>query len=335
MVFLMIRKVNSYQLSFPAFAKYAWFVLIYNLGVILWGAYVRASGSGAGCGSHWPSCNGEIIPRSPAVETIVEFSHRLSSGVALLLIIGMFLWAYRSYPKKHIARLGATFSFAFIITEALVGAGLVLFQWVADDASVGRAVSVAIHLANTFLLLAALTLTAWWASGGQQPILRGRSAASWALGLGFSGVLLLGVTGAVTALGDTLFPAGTLTEGIQQDFAPTAHFLIRLRFWHPVIALVVGFYVLFVAGYLWLMEEDRWIKLFAAIQVILFIFQLGAGLVNLVLLAPIWMQLVHLLLADLVWINLVLLSAVTLSRFESKIAAEEQIAGADYGKAGI
>ncbi|MFN8454080.1 MAG: COX15/CtaA family protein [Anaerolineae bacterium] len=71
------------------FAKYVWTVLAYNLAVILWGAFVRASGSGAGCGSHWPLCNGEVIPRTPQMETLVEFTHRLTSGLALLLVIGL------------------------------------------------------------------------------------------------------------------------------------------------------------------------------------------------------------------------------------------------------
>lgn len=331
----MMQNNNPSHLSFPPIARYAWFVLVYNLGVILWGAYVRATGSGAGCGSHWPSCNGELIPRAPALETVIEFTHRLSSGVALLFVIGLFYWVYRSYSKGHIVRLGATLSLVFIITEALVGAGLVLFEWVADDVSTGRAITIAIHLVNTFLLLAALTLTAWWASGGREIELSEKRSTSWALGAGFAGVLILGVTGAITALGDTLFPAGSLVEGFQQDFAPAAHFLVRLRVWHPIVAIVVGFYVLFVAGYLGFTSDDRWVKRLAAIQAGLFITQLGAGLINLLLLAPVWMQILHLLLADLVWISLVLLAAATLSREKMRVAEEEMVLGGDYGKVGI
>ena len=117
------------------FAKYAWFVLIFNLGVILWGAYVRATGSGAGCGSHWPLCNGEVIPRTGQIETLVEFTHRLSSGAAFLLVVGMLVWAWRIFPRRHRVRAAAIFSMIFMITEAFVGAGLVLFELVADNAS--------------------------------------------------------------------------------------------------------------------------------------------------------------------------------------------------------
>ena len=148
------------------YAKYAWGVLAYNLLVILWGAYVRATGSGAGCGSHWLLCNGEVIPRAPGMETMIKLTHRLTSGLAFLLVLGMLVWALSAYSRGHSVRRGAWLSTFFILTEALVGAGLVLFEWVADDVSTGRVISMAVHLINTFLLLACLALTAWWASGG-------------------------------------------------------------------------------------------------------------------------------------------------------------------------
>lgn len=291
------------------FAAYCWAVLAYNLGIILWGAYVRASGSGAGCGSHWPLCNGEIIPRNPQIETVIEFTHRLSSGFALILIAVMFVWAFRAYPKGHTVRLGAALSSFFIITEALVGAGLVLFQLVADNASIARALFMAVHLANTFLLIGALTLTAWWASGGSTIRLRGQGSTLALLGAAIVGMLVLGVSGAVTALGDTLYPAASLAEGLRQDLSPTAHFLIRLRVLHPTIAIGMGLYLVFAASCVSVLRPDAQTKRFARSIVVLFFVQLGVGALNVVLLAPIWMQLVHLLLADFVWIALVLLSA--------------------------
>lgn len=309
------------------FAKFAWGVLVYNIGVILWGAFVRATGSGAGCGSHWPLCNGVVVPRSVQIETIIEFTHRLTSGVALLLVIGLLFWAFRAYPQGHIVRLGASLSLFFIITEALVGAGLVLFEWVAHDVSAGRVISMGVHLVNTFILLACLTLTAWWASGGERLQLRGQGTALWALGLGLLGVLVLGVTGAITALGDTLFPAASLSEGIRQDFASEAHFLVRVRIWHPIIAIMVGLYLIFVSGLLAMFRSNRSIKRFALALVVLFVVQLGAGLVNLLLLAPVWMQIVHLFLADAVWITLVLLAANTFAESEAASAVEATRSG--------
>jgi len=298
------------------FAKYAWGVLAFNLFVILWGAFVRASGSGAGCGSHWPLCNGEVIPRSPQLETIIEFTHRMTSGLSLLLVVGLLVWAFRAYPKGHSVRLGAVLAMIFMVTEALIGAVLVLFSWVAKNESTGRVISMAFHQANTFLLLASLTLAAWWASGGKPIRLKGQGIGLWALGLGLFGVLILGVSGAVNALGDTLFPAKSLAEGISQDFSPTAHFLIRLRVWHPIIAISVGLYLFFVCGLVGMFRPAPILRRFVGLLIAFVLLQLTAGLVNVLLLAPVWMQLVHLFLADMVWISLVLVTANTLTQEE-------------------
>lgn len=296
-------------MAFTRLAKYAWAVLLYNIAVILWGAYVRASGSGAGCGSHWPLCNGEVIPRAPQVETIIEFTHRAMSGLAFLLVVILAVWIFRTYPKRHILRLGAGFSLLFIITEALVGAGLVLFQWVAQDSSIGRAISIVVHLINTFMLLAFLALTAWWASGGRSVRLLARSSQFWIALIGLLGIIVLGASGALAALGDTLFPVGSLAEGIQQDFSPTAHFLVRLRLLHPSIAVLVSIYLIIMVGIITAQSREPWTRSFGRVLRILVVIQLGAGLLNVYLLAPVWMQIVHLLLADAVWIALILFFA--------------------------
>ena len=300
-------------MNLPRFARYAWGVLAYNIVVILWGAFVRATGSGAGCGSHWPLCNGQVVPRAPQVETLIEFSHRLTSGLAFLLVIALLVWAFRAYPKKHRVRWAASFSVLFIITEALVGAGLVIFGLVADNASMARAFSMAVHLLNTFLLLACLTLTAWWSSGGESVRLRGQGMRAVLLIIGLLGVLVLGVSGAVTALGDTLFPSASLVEGLSQDFSPTAHLLIRLRVFHPAIAICVALYLILVVIWLYSLRQNSITKRFSLLLVILLVIQLVAGVINIALLVPVWMQLVHLLLADLIWIALVLLTASALA----------------------
>lgn len=300
-------------MKFSAFAKYAWFVLAFNIGVILWGAYVRATGSGAGCGSHWPLCNGVVIPRSENIETLIEFTHRLSSGVAFLLVIGLLVWAWRAFPKGSFVRKGAAFSMVFMITEALVGAGLVLLELVAENDSIARAVSISIHLVNTFLLLACLTLTAWWSSGGKPIDLTGKTSYLWLLGLAFISMLVLGISGALTALGDTLFPVSSLTEGLIQDFSPSAHFLVRLRLLHPTIAVLVGVYLIVISGVIAFRQSSLNQKLLRRMLTLLVVLQLLAGLVNVYLLAPVWMQLVHLLLSDLIWITLVIFAVETLS----------------------
>jgi heme A synthase len=296
------------------FTRYAWFVLGFLILVILWGAVVRATGSGAGCGSHWPRCNGVVIPLDAEIETIIEFTHRVTSAFSGVLVLGMMVWAFRLFPKHHIVRKGAVLSTFFIITEGLVGAGLVLLELVGDNASLSRAIAMALHLVNTFFLLAVVALTAWWAGGGAPLRLRGQGKVGWLVAIGLILMLILGASGAVTALGDTLFPAGSLIEGISQDFLPTAHFLIRLRVYHPIIGIVTGIY-LFLAGTA--LERERpgvqTLILSRAVKFIV-VTQLIAGFVNLLLLAPVWMQIIHLLLADLLWIAVILLGAVALSQ---------------------
>jgi heme A synthase len=201
----------------------------------------------------------------------------------------------------------------FITTEALVGAGLVLFEWVAYDDSVGRAISIVVHLINTFLLLAFLALTSWWATGGKAVRLKGGGVLVWAILIGLVGTLFLGASGALTALGDTLFPVKSLAEGIQQDFSNTAHFLIRLRLLHPTIAAIVGLFLILLAGYIRIRRTDGMTRVLTLALMVLVLVQLAAGVVNVLLLVPVWMQIVHLLLADLVWIVLIFVSASALA----------------------
>lgn len=302
------------MVKLTAFAKYAWFVLVFNVGVILWGAYVRATGSGAGCGSHWPLCDGVVIPRAERIETLIEFTHRLSSGFALLLVLGLLIWALRIYSRGNIVRSGAIAAMVFMILEALIGAGLVLFELVAQDTSTARAISISIHLVNTFLLLACLALTAWWASGGVSSNLFNIGKVGWFLGIGIIGLLMLGISGALTALGDTLFPISSLEEGFRQDFSPTAHFLVRLRILHPSIAVATSVYLIIVVGWILWRGDDAVQRIIGRFLTFLIIGQLLAGLVNVLLLAPVWLQLVHLFLADTIWIILVLFTVRTFSQ---------------------
>ena len=292
-------------------ARFAWGVLAYNLAVILWGAYVRASGSGAGCGAHWPLCNGEVIPRSPTVATLIEFSHRLTSGVALLAVAALLVWTWRARPRAHPARRGAVLSLILILTEAAVGAGLVLFELVADNATMARALFMAAHLVNTFFLVAALALTAWWLGGGPPVALSARPGAAtvWAL-LGL-GLVLSGMSGAVAALGDTLYPASSHAEGLSQTLSPTSHVLLRLRALHPLIAVTAGAAVMIAAPRL-AAPGDPTAQRLGRATLLLAAAQLLGGLVNVLLLAPVWMQIVHLLVADLLWIAFVLLGAQAL-----------------------
>ena len=281
-----------------------WGVLILTEFVILWGAVVRATGSGAGCGANWPSCNGEIIPLGSSTETLIEFTHRATSGIALLAIVGLW-WVGRNVLEGLAAR-AARWSVVFIVVEAIIGAGLVLFEWTGTDESVARAVAIAVHLSNTLLLLGALTLTAYHANRSDQTATQLRTPAL--LKVALTAVLIVAAAGAVTALGDTLFPAETLTDGLRQDLSGSSSFLVNLRVIHPVLAVVVAGFVI------WVTQRFRKSAPGIATMVIAVVgLQVLAGFVNIALLAPVWMQVVHLLLADVLWVAMVLFT-VTVAR---------------------
>lgn len=295
------------------FSRFTLAVLGWILLTVLWGAYVRASGSGAGCGNHWPLCNGEVFPRPDRIQTVIEFTHRLLSAGALVLIGAMVVWGFRIHPKRSPVRIGLVASGIFIITEALLGASLVLFGWVTNNASVARAAAMSLHLVNTFLLVGSLALTAWWAAGGGAIHPGRRGPLRWLLLIGLLGVLLVGMSGAITALGDTIFPSGSLAEGLAQDVDPNAHFLIRLRSLHPLIAVAVGLYLIYLAVHARDLSTDPGSGRFGNLLIGLVLVQWCMGLLNLLLLVPIWTQLTHLLIADMVWISLVVFSASSLS----------------------
>src|SRR5262245_39640093 len=221
-----------------AFRKLAWSALALVVGVILWGAFVRASGSGAGCGSHWPLCDGAVVPRSSGAKTLIELTHRVTSGAAALVVLVQLVWSRRLFPRSHRVRRSVGWSCAFMLGEVLIGAGIVLLEYVADNASVGRAAWMAVHLVNTFLLIGAMTLTAHFAGGGAGFRLSGLKGTSlaWA---SLAATLFVGVSGAVAALGDTLFPSRDLAAGLTADLSPATHLLARLRVVHPFAAIAL------------------------------------------------------------------------------------------------
>ena len=303
------------EASRKRFAAYAWFVTALTLAVILWGAFVRASKSGDGCGAHWPLCNGSVLPDAQSAKTLVEFAHRATSGVAFLLVVGLCVWALRAFGRGHAVRWAAALSGLFIVTESLIGAGLVLLRLVGGNASVARAVYLSVHLVNTFLLVAALALTAWWAARGvaERPRLseffRGR------VGLALLGSLALGVSGAVAALGATLFSEGGGPSADVEGMSAAARLLFSLKNYrlHPALAVLVGGYLTYFALSTLKGGGDVWVRRWARSVVALVAVQFAAGLLNAALLAPVWLQIVHLLLADLLWLALVLLSAASLA----------------------
>ena len=297
--------------------RFGWAVVAYNILVILWGALVRATGSGAGCGNHWPLCNGQVLPLAPRIDTIIEFTHRMMVGGATFAVIGLLLWTFLGTARGSAARIGAAVSTILLVNEAILGALLVKLGYVTGNQSLGRVVVLSVHLSNTLLLLAALTLTALMLQSGiaWRSLSRARNPAAILLGL--LATLVVGVSGSLAALGDTLFPATSLRAAMAQDFAASSPWLLRVRWIHPASAVLAG---LFVA---WLLTRGWSAHRRAASWVAgLLVFQFALGLLDMLLLAPVWMQIVHLFGADLYWVALVVLAAAWLWRPGASSALE-------------
>lgn len=310
-----------------AFSRYAVFVLVWNLVVILWGVFLRASKSGDGCGQHWLTCQGEVIPSAPQLKTIIEYSHRATSTLAGLLVVCLAVWAYFRWRNDRVKSRRDVLFFAagslfFIVLEGLLGAGLVLTGNTAENLTPERPFWMAGHLINTFVLLTFLTLTARATSRAQKPSIRIAGRYMGILAGGAAAILVVGVTGSLAALASMIFPSGTLAEGVARDFSPTSNILLRLRLLHPIIAILASVTLIFITA--WLAKESRddaGVRRWANLVSMLVLVQVVFGAATLLMLAPIVMQLGHLLLADLICISYVMTAANFLDEAPSDVPA--------------
>ena len=289
----------------------AWSVLAFNVFVILGGSIVRATESGDGCGASWPTCTDRIFPSNPAVETVIEFSHRITSALAILGVAALYVLARRLFEDGHRVRRAAGAALILMGIESILGAGLVVFGWVAQDESIARMIVVPLHLTNTYLLLGASTLTAWWSSGNPGPGSPREPSVDRRLAFGAAGLLLVGAIGALNALSDTLYPVESFFSGVQQELAADAPWLVQVRVLHPIVAIAVGFGVAYLVMRLSAKAVDR-TKRIGAITMGLVALQFFAGLTNVMLATPLETQVIHLAIADAMWIAYVVFAAALL-----------------------
>ena len=320
---------KAQSLPSPALRRFAWGVLVYFIAVILWGTLVRATGAGNGCGNHWPLCNGTVMQHSPSVDTMIEFTHRITSGLSFFSVVGLLWWTFATTMRGHLARAAAVASVAFTLVEAIIGALLVKLGLTAQSQSPLRPAYLALHLTNTLLLLAALTLTAHLLSR-RTGYLRStiRLTAPFGAVATVVVVMIVGVTGSLAALGDTLFPASSLANALAQDFSATSGWLVRWRWTHPTIAFIASIFLI------WLLvraarRTTAWDnRQLSALILFLLAAQYILGVLDVVLLAPLWLQVAHLLGADVLWAALVVLTArLTLQPKE----ASQQVSGSASG----
>lgn len=220
-------------------ASLAWCTVVLTVLVVVWGAWVRISGSGAGCGDHWPLCNGEFVPSSGHTKTWTEYAHRISTGIYGFLVAAQLILALRAFSRGHFARRWSWLVLIFTITEALIGAKLVIFGLVDQSLALARLVVMPLHLLNTSLLLFSAVMAALAISNPDRiartfPI-KVRQWISVAIGVG----LLMLATGALASLGSHLNPSESIIEGFAKDFDSNAHPAVRLRLLHPILGLLL------------------------------------------------------------------------------------------------
>jgi heme A synthase len=288
--------------------RFASATLAYTILVILFGAIVRITGSGAGCGQHWPTCHGDIAHLPRTLATAIELTHRVTSGLALVAVMGLFVVTLRHEPAGHPTRKLAVATLALMIVEALIGAGLVLLALVGKDGSVARAVVMPLHLVSTYALTGVMALLVVWRDEPPRLALRSRDAPL--IVLSALALVVVSATGAVTALGDTLYPpeAASLGTRLAEDQGEGAHFLARLRVLHPVLAVLAAGFIAHAARRLASSSTNPRLRGAGRAVFALIVAQLAAGVVNVLLSAPGWLQVVHLGLALGLWIAFVVLA---------------------------
>jgi cytochrome c oxidase assembly protein subunit 15 len=250
------------------------------------------------------------MQHSGRIDTMIEFTHRITSGISFFSVVALLVWTFAATVRGHLARAAVVAAVAFTVVEAALGAFLVKLGLTAQSRSPLRAPYLALHLTNTLLLLAALTLTAHFL--GRRAGFKGDKVRMTAPFVGIASVaivLVVGVTGSLAALGDTLVPASSLSAAFAQDFSSASEWLVRWRWTHPTVAFLASVFLI------WLLvraarRRSQWDnRALSALVLILLALQYVLGILDVAFLAPVWLQILHLLGADVLWAAIVVLAA--------------------------
>ena len=279
--------------------SYAKAGLLLSIASILAGAFVRATGSGDGCGATWPTCKGKIIPALSDTSELIEFSHRSVSGV--LLVVTLIIFAKtRKFQKDSLVRIVTNYLTFFVIFEALIGAVIVIFEWVGLNSSLPRIIAVPIHLVNTFGLLGSYAILYKILQDDLQNI---KDMFNKNFLLISSLFLLSGATGSITALADVLFPSASFVEGFLADFDRTSEVLTRLRILHPIISSTLSI-VLYVYATGIRKKYNVSVK---PLQTLILI-AVFLGVINVLSNIVLPLSILHLAIADFLWISFIYVS---------------------------
>jgi len=279
--------------------SYAKAGLLLSIASILAGAFVRATGSGDGCGATWPTCKGRVIPALSDTSELIEFSHRSVSGV--LLVVTLIIFAKtRKFQKDSLVRTVTNYLTFFVIFEALIGAVIVIFEWVGLNSSLPRIIAVPIHLINTFGLLGSYAILYKILQDDLQDI---KNLFNKNFLLISSLFLLSGATGSIAALADVLFPSTSFVEGFLSDFDRTSEVLTRLRILHPIISSTLS-----IVLYLYATGIRKKFNISVKPLQILILFGVFLGVINVLSNIVLPLSILHLAIADFLWISYIYVS---------------------------
>jgi len=280
--------------------KLSLYGLVVSVFSIIAGAIVRATGSGDGCGASWPTCNGEIIPELDTPSELIEFSHRSVSGVLLIITLIIFVKSFKDEVPTLQKKIIWSLTF-FVLLEALIGAVIVIYEWVGMNSSVPRIIAVPLHLVNTFGLLGAYTLL-FHLTRNSKTTLNNFFDRGFKIGLFL--FLLSGATGSIAALADVIFPSESFITGLAEDFDTNSEVLTRLRILHPIVASALSLYLYSEANRL----QNEYQVITKNIKLLIFLGVL-LGVSNVISNIILPLSILHLLMADLLWILYVYKSA--------------------------
>ena len=276
-------------MSLKRYKLYLIFLWIYSIAVIVWGAWVRISKSGDGCGTSWPLCNNTIVPDLQDTNAMIELTHRVSTGLYGIFVVLLIIWTFKLFPKKHILRKVALFILSLTILEALIGAKLVLLGLVGDNTGWSRILVMSIHQVTSILLTGSIARAYYLTALDKINF-------SWLVEIGKIIMLLIVATGGVAALSNTVFPSSSIMDGLMSDLDPTSHILLKLRVIHPILALSLTLAMMII-----LIKLHKYNPKYAKELALCFSIAIVVGIITLITLSPIYMKLIHLVIAHFVW----------------------------------
>ncbi len=271
------------------FKSYLIFLWVYSILVVIWGAWVRISKSGDGCGTSWPLCNNAIIPDTSNAQALIEFTHRISTALYGILVLLLVVWTFKIFPKKHSIRRVVLFILSFTILEALIGAQLVLLGLVGDHTGFDRIIVMSLHQVVSILLTGSVARAYYLTNSKVIKTYKLIEVAKFMF-------LLLVATGGIAALSNTVFPSSSILEGLVSDINPESHILLKLRVIHPILALSTALAFVFV-----IIKLHKKNKQYSMQLATFFLIGILIGIITLITLSPTVMKFVHLAMAHIIW----------------------------------